>query len=86
MCTSPELFAAYHVLRRLLVPRHPPCALCSFVISSLLIDEIEKLFLSNWFFSLFDVVLLSLTFLLRSKSKIRIYMQFSRCSADIIVC
>ena len=31
MCTSPELFAAYHVLRRLLVPRHPPCALCSLI-------------------------------------------------------
>ena len=26
MCGSPGLFAAYHVLRRLLVPRHPPCA------------------------------------------------------------
>ena len=31
MCASPKLFAAYHVLHRLLVPRHPPCALCSFV-------------------------------------------------------
>ena len=27
MCTSPWLFAAYHVFLRLLVPRHPPCAL-----------------------------------------------------------
>ena len=27
MCHSPQLFAAYHVFRRLLVPRHPPCAL-----------------------------------------------------------
>ena len=27
MCSSPRLFAAYHVLHRLLVPRHPPCAL-----------------------------------------------------------
>ena len=27
ICASPELFAAYHVLLRLLVPRHPPCAL-----------------------------------------------------------
>jgi hypothetical protein len=26
---SPELFAAVHVLLRLLSPRHPPCALCS---------------------------------------------------------
>ena len=27
MCSSPWLFAAYHVFLRLLVPRHPPCAL-----------------------------------------------------------
>ena len=28
-CQSPQLFAAYHVLHRLLMPRHPPCALIS---------------------------------------------------------
>ena len=27
ICSSPKLFAAYHVLHRLPVPRHPPCAL-----------------------------------------------------------
>ena len=27
ICPSPELFAAYHVFLRPLVPRHPPCAL-----------------------------------------------------------
>ena len=27
MCDSPQLNAAYHVLHRLLMPRHPPCAL-----------------------------------------------------------
>ena len=27
VCTSPQLFAAYHVLHRLLLPRHSPCAL-----------------------------------------------------------
>ena len=27
ICASPRLFAAYHVLLRLLVPRHPPYAL-----------------------------------------------------------
>ena len=27
--TYPTLIAGYHVLRRLLVPRHPPYALCS---------------------------------------------------------
>ena len=29
MCSSPRLIAAYHDLRRLLMPRHPPCALSS---------------------------------------------------------
>ena len=27
ICSSPKLFAAYHVLHRLLMPRHSPCAL-----------------------------------------------------------
>ena len=27
ICSSPKLFAAYRVFHRLLVPRHPPCAL-----------------------------------------------------------
>ena len=27
ICSSPRLFAAYHVFLRLSVPRHPPCAL-----------------------------------------------------------
>ena len=29
ICSSPVLFAAYHVFLRLSVPRHPPYALCS---------------------------------------------------------
>ena len=31
ICHSPQLFAAYHVFLRLSVPRHPPCALFSFI-------------------------------------------------------
>ncbi len=36
ICSSPWLFAAYHVFLRLLVPRHPPCALIrlTFVMST----------------------------------------------------
>ena len=29
VCRSPKLIAAYHVLHRRLMPRHPPCALIS---------------------------------------------------------
>ena len=36
ICSSPKLFAAYHVLHRLLMPRHSPCALISLTISLVL--------------------------------------------------
>ena len=32
ICSSPKLIAAYHVFRRLLMPRHSPCALISLTI------------------------------------------------------
>ena len=34
ICSSPKLIAAYRVLRRLLMPRHSPCALSSLTCSS----------------------------------------------------
>ena len=34
ICSSPKLFAAYHVLHRLLMPRHSPCALFSLTSSA----------------------------------------------------
>ena len=45
VCTSPQLFAACHVLLRLLLPRHPPYALCfltfsrSYSFSALFLSE-----------------------------------------------
>ena len=39
ICTSPWLFAAYHVLLRLWEPRHPPCALLYFLSWCLSISE-----------------------------------------------
>ena len=35
-CQSPQLFAAYRVLLRLLMPRHPPCALISLTYSRIM--------------------------------------------------
>ena len=35
VCSSPKLIAAYHVFRRLPVPRHSPCALCSLTVQML---------------------------------------------------
>ena len=45
ICSSPKLFAAYHVLHRLLMPRHSPCALSSLIFFK--INYIEKS--NNWF-------------------------------------
>ena len=39
MCSSPQLFAAYHVFLRLPVPRHPPCAL-SCITNSLKVRDV----------------------------------------------
>ena len=36
VCSSPELFAAYHVLLRLQKPRHPPFALVTFSLYELI--------------------------------------------------
>ena len=35
ICSSPKLIAAYHVLHRLLMPRHSPCALSSLTVLKL---------------------------------------------------
>ena len=38
ICSSPKLIAACHVLRRLLMPRHSPCALSSLTFRTILLD------------------------------------------------
>ena len=43
MCSSPKLFAAYHVFHRLLVPRHPPCALTTLTVAGT-IGSLDPLF------------------------------------------
>ena len=43
VCSSPELVAAYHVLRRLQKPRHPPSALVTFSLFILRLNESQEL-------------------------------------------
>ena len=60
ICSSPRLFAAYHVFLRLSVPRHPPCALscltfcpspCSVMVTAvLLLRSLYKICKSFLFF------------------------------------
>ena len=44
VCDSPQLIAAYHVLLRLPVPRHSPCALCSLTMCNLWFSNVIKFF------------------------------------------
>ena len=44
ICSSPKLIAAYHVLHRLLMPRHSPCALCNLTFVE--IDEANSAWLT----------------------------------------
>ena len=60
ICSSPQLFAAYHVFLRLLVPRHPPCALISltFLVS---LDFISVWNLLLWVLSLLRLSYVTMT-------------------------
>jgi hypothetical protein len=42
VCGSPKLIAACHVLHRLFLPRHPPCALSSLTIELTLAQQSER--------------------------------------------
>ena len=42
VCRSPKLIAACHVLHRLFLPRHPPCALSSLTIEFTLAQLMRK--------------------------------------------
>ena len=43
ICSLPQLIAAYHVFHRLLVPRHPPCALTTLTVAGT-IESLDSLF------------------------------------------
>ena len=51
MCSSPELFAACHVLLRLPVPRHSPCALFHLTFRLLFLTRESKFLLLSFDFS-----------------------------------
>ena len=55
ICGSPQLFAAYRVFHRPLVPRHPPRALFCLTVSCLTFSRLQTSFLSclAWHYSVF---------------------------------
>ena len=82
ICSSPKLFAAYHVFHRLLVPRHPPCALFCLASSdaiALTSDGLLVFFLSLLTQCLVFVSILRLTY---HQEMNVLHMRFSRYSAQ----
>jgi hypothetical protein len=59
VCSSPCLIAAYHVLRRLSDPRHPPCALIRFknfqFLNTLMVSLPPKVFSTRFFTYYFPI-------------------------------
>ena len=82
ICSSPKLIAAYHVFHRLLVPRHPPCALFCLASSdaiALTSDGLLVFFLSLLSQCLVFVSILRLTY---HQEMNVLHMRFSRYSAQ----
>ena len=87
MCSSPRLIAACHVLRRLLVPRHPPCALSCLISSAVFyhsalysVTAIKSFrFCLDWIFEIFDSDVFDLK---RYFFRLYLCMKFSRYVAE----
>ena len=72
MCSSPQLIAAYHVLRRLPVPRHPPDALLYLTSSSAALADYSLLFSLSVNSGFLNKLLLEIVTLLDPLSQIRL--------------
>ena len=73
ICTSPQLFAAYHVLHRLLVPRHSPCALSCLTFFTSLTSNVVAIL--HFFFVCCSMCFFYLT--------LSFHVQFSRCLCQL---
>ena len=98
ICTSPKLIAACHVLHRLLMPRHSPCALISLTSYSFLSERIDANLVliefelcrlqiqQNYRFTLLAIKKVPQLRLFPSvacSSYFGYFVQFSRCGPDL---
>ena len=92
ICSSPKLFAACHVLHRLLMPRHSPCALFSLtylrlflLTSSLELCRLNRSFTQNCIYPIFEklkfhICFLDATFFKIAPSVALLFFIFILCS------
>ena len=78
-CNSPQLFAAYHVLLRLLMPRHSPCALISLTILNYALLLLKALLLKKFLLLRFVVNTRLSTFRLSSLKIFCLVVYFLIC-------
>ena len=78
ICSSPKLIAACHVLRRLLMPRHSPCALYSLTLRDILVLFLELCRQSTGYFRKIVIVTL---FFNRSVPQLKFTQLFFRLSS-----
>ena len=83
ICSSPPLIAAYHVFLRLLVPRHPPCALCSLTIN---LDDTLTMFPSATFIKIGSLVNVYLPMLPIHSVVSSAFVCFRGCLHKIVSC
>ena len=83
ICSSPKLIAACHVLHRLLMPRHSPCALYSLTIEWSLIDQFSS-WIMQAIFKSFLWLKLFLPFTFRCCSTIK--LAFFQTSSERPLC
>ena len=81
ICISPQLFAAYHVFLRLLVPRHPPCALFLLDYSILVIIALITFVTNFWsvtYYSLKNFTVITMSWSNRYLIILSFCMKFSK--------
>ena len=88
ICSSPKLIAAYHVLHRLLMPRHSPCALFSLTFQSTLIRKVQFYWFSSYvelcrlisrYFCLAKIVIFTLWHFLKRHQKFPLLLPSHNC-------
>ena len=89
ICSSPKLFAAYRVLHRLLMPRHPSCALSSltyFLTITSSLSNVQIIVATSYGFAKLFSSISTLPFAFRKNLLISLFKKFSYLLLSFFEC
>ena len=89
ICTSPQLIAAYRVLHRLLMPRHPSCALSSltyFLTITSSLSNVQIIVATSYGFAKLFSSISTLPFAFRKNLLISLFKKFSYLLLSFFEC